>query len=151
MTEQITIPQKPDKSTNYIVSRLSYDCLISSTKSFVHNFNSLSDEEKLEFKSLTTYVKQLEKCLPSKQNKPVQKPKVIVPAVETAPASVLEEKVVAPVLPKSSGRTKKVVEPKETSPTAVVVAEVSEETKVGESSKDDSKKATKKSSQSKAK
>ena len=63
MTDQANT--KPERSVNYVTSRLSYECLISSTKSFVHNFANLTSEEKMEFKSLATYVKQLEKCLPS--------------------------------------------------------------------------------------
>ena len=157
MTEQ-TIPavntSKQDKSANYVVTRLSYDCLISSTKSFVHNFNSLSDEEKLEFKSLATYVKQLEKCLPSKQNKQVSKPKKVVAPVETLePVKVAEEKVVEPVQQKSAKKSKKVDTAKEVSPTAVAVAEVAEaKSTIVEPVKEEAKKSvSKKSAQSKTK
>jgi len=158
MSEQTNAPvntSKPDRSANYVVSRLSYDCLISSTKSFIHNFNFLSDEEKLEFKSLTTYVKQLEKCLPSKQNRQVSKPKkVVVQLVESQePLLPIEEKVVEPVQTKGNKRTKKVETMKEVSPTAVAVAVAAEvASTVVETLKEESKKpVTKKSTQSKTK
>jgi hypothetical protein len=160
MTEQ-TMPTntvKSERSDKYVISRLSYDCLISSTKSFVHNFNLLSDEEKMEFKSLATYVKQLDKCLPSKQSKFMNKSKkVVLPvsAVASVPvtevAKVVEEKVVEPVQ-KGNKRTKK-VETKEESPTATAVAEVNAtSTTVVEPVKEEAKKtAVKKSTQSKSK
>jgi len=154
MSEQINTvsnTSKPERSSNYVVSRLSYDCLISATKSFAHNFNTLTDDEKMEFKSLATYVKQLEKCLPSKQNKQVSKPKkVVVESTEQSP--VVEEKVVEPVPSKKTKQTKKVEPVKETSPTAVAVAEVSESKAVVEPVKEESKKpVAKKSTQSKTK
>jgi hypothetical protein len=71
MSEQIeTIlnTPKPERSYNYVTCRLSYDCLISSTKSFVNNFNNLTQEEKSEFKSLNNYIKQLDKCMISLRN-----------------------------------------------------------------------------------
>jgi hypothetical protein len=162
MTEQTNTPvntSKPERSANYVISRLSYDCLISSTKSFVHNFNSLSDEEKLEFKSLVTYVKQLEKCLPSKQNRQVSKPRRVVQIVESSvPTTVplVEEKVVEPVKNKNAKRTKKVETLKEVSPTAVAaavaVAEVAAEVTVPQTTPEEVKKpAAKKSTQSKTK
>jgi len=62
MTEQIQAAPKPvEKSTNYLNCRFAYDCLMASTKSFVHHFDTLTPEEKREFKSLINYVKQLEK------------------------------------------------------------------------------------------
>ncbi len=154
MSEQINTvsnTSKPERSSNYVVSRLSYDCLISATKSFAHNFNTLTDDEKMEFKSLATYVKQLEKCLPSKQNKQVSKPKkVVVESTEQSPA--VEEKVVEPAQSKKTKQTKKVEPVKETSPTAVAVAEVSESKAVVEPVKEESKKpVAKKSTQSKTK
>jgi hypothetical protein len=66
MTEQmetVTNTSKTDHSEKYACCRLSYDCLMASTKSFVNNFNNLSPEEKQQFKSLHNYVKQLEKCM----------------------------------------------------------------------------------------
>lgn len=155
MSEQINTvsnTSKPERSANYVVSRLSYDCLISATKSFAHNFNTLTDDEKMDFKSLATYVKQLEKCLPSKQNKIVSKPKKVV-VESTEPAQPLEEKVIEPTTQsKGSKRTKKVEVIKETSPTAVVVAEVAESKALVEPVKDESKKpVAKKSTQSKPK
>jgi hypothetical protein len=66
MTEQNTpmpTTDKAERSPLYVTCRLSYDSLMTSTKSFVHNFNNLSVEEKTEFKSLNNYVKQLEKCV----------------------------------------------------------------------------------------
>lgn len=158
MTEQIntaTNTSKPERSANYLVSRLSYECLISSTKSFVHNFNSLSDEEKTEFKSLATYVKQLEKCLPSKQHRQVSKPKKVeVILVAPVTTTATEEKVVEPVQAKGAKRTTKKVETaKEVSPTAAAVASVAD-VKVAsvETPKEEAKKpVAKKSAQTKAK
>ena len=66
MTEQmetVTNTSKTDHSEKYACCRLSYDCLMASTKSFVNNFNNLTPEEKQQFKSLHNYVKQLEKCM----------------------------------------------------------------------------------------
>ena len=124
-TSPVTNTPKVERSANYVVSRLSYDSLISATKLFVHNFNSLSEEEKLEFKSLTTYVKQLEKCLPPK-NKQISKPKkaptVVTPVVSDVSVQVTEEKVVEPVKAK---RTTKKVETKEVSPTEIAATAVS--------------------------
>lgn len=51
-----------EKSNAFVTCKFSYDCLLSSTKSFYHNFNQLTDDEKKEFKSLATYIKLLEKC-----------------------------------------------------------------------------------------
>lgn len=131
MTEQTTPPttiQKTERSANYVVSRLSYDTLISSTKMFVHNYNVLTEEEKSEFKSLATYVKQLEKCLPPK-NKSLPKKKPVVPTIATeltaAAATTdvpVEEKVVEPV--KASKRGGKKAEPKEVSPTETAAAAI---------------------------
>ena len=62
-TEQVISKLSPkEKSASFVTCKLSYDCLLSSTKSFVHNFNQLTDDEKSEFKSLATYIKLLEKC-----------------------------------------------------------------------------------------
>ena len=64
-TNTVTLSAAPakERSLNNTTCRLSYDCLISATKGFVHNFSNLTAEEKLEYKSLTNYVKQLEKCV----------------------------------------------------------------------------------------
>lgn len=62
-TEQVISKLSPkEKSASFVTCKLSYDCLLSSSKSFVHNFNQLTDDEKSEFKSLATYIKLLEKC-----------------------------------------------------------------------------------------
>jgi len=121
MTDQIVT--KPERSANNTNTRLSYDCLVSATKSFVHNFASLTEEERTEFKSLATYVKQLEKCLPSK-NRIVSRPVKNVVKVEQVASSspvvaapvAIEEKVVEP----SKGKKAKA----EVSPTAKAVAAV---------------------------
>ena len=59
---------KTERSKENTTCRLSYECLMSSTKSFVHNFSNLTDEEKVEFKSLETYVKHLQKCIATIKN-----------------------------------------------------------------------------------
>lgn len=101
MTEQVQVEQveqieqfvsklsHKEKSAAFVTCKLSYDCLLSSTKSFYHNFNKLTDEEKTEFKSLSTYIKQLEKC--SVKNKiKVFKPKKSVQELEQVQESVQE-------------------------------------------------------------
>ena len=169
-TTTTTTTPKLERSTNNTIARLSYDCLISSTKSFVSNFSNLTDDEKLEFKSLSTYIKQLEKCLPSKQSRSVVRVKKTVetPAVVESTETVVEttktvsrpteEKVIEPVQTKTTKRTTKKVE---TSPTAKIVSEVAataavvatSDTTVVESttSKEDDKKPVKKSTQTKTK
>lgn len=153
MTEQTSTTQTiKERSANYAVCKLSYECLLSATKSFVHNYANLSDEEKLEFKSLSTYVKQLEKCLPSKQKlASVSKPKK-APERSTATDSVVEEKVVEPVKVASAGtkRGGKKVETKEVSPSSVVV-EVAAPVVAASAPVEDKKPVQKKAVQSKSK
>lgn len=71
--------EKQERSREYVNCRLSYDCLMASTKAFMNSFNVLSKEEKIEFKSLTNYVKQLEKCVAffKAEAKPVPRPKPV--------------------------------------------------------------------------
>jgi trans-aconitate methyltransferase len=106
MTEQVQVEQieqnvsklsHKEKSAAFVTCKLSYDCLLSSTKSFYHNFNKLTDEEKTEFKSLSTYIKQLEKC--SIKNKiKVFKPKKSVQVQELEPVQEpVQESVQEPV------------------------------------------------------
>jgi hypothetical protein len=103
MTEQVQVEQNvsklshKEKSAAFVTCKLSYDCLLSSTKSFYHNFNKLTDEEKTEFKSLSTYIKQLEKC--SIKNKiKVFKPKKSVQVQELEPVQEsVQESVQEPV------------------------------------------------------
>lgn len=76
MAEQQNVPkveEKKEHSKDYVNCKLSYDCLMASTKSFIHNFNNLTINEKLEFKCMGNYVKQLEKCMLTIKNnmKPV--------------------------------------------------------------------------------
>jgi hypothetical protein len=124
---------KADRSTNYISSRLSYDCLMASTKSFVNSFNSLTQEEKQEFKSLNTYVKQLEKCMttlrtniPSKGG-PVKRVPKAQPVVQTGTQAPVTQESVAQV---AKGKKKATTVTKETSPTADAVNEVHAEAQV---------------------
>ena len=158
-TSPATIIPKVERSAAYVVSRLSYDTLISSTKMFVHNFNVLTEEEKAEFKSLATYVKQLEKCLPAKNKSlPKKKPVVVAPvATESTEATTqtlaVEEKVVEPV--KTSKRGGKKAEPKEASPTetavAAIVDAVATAATVAVEQKDESKKVVRKQTNTKLK
>jgi len=163
MSEQQSItPQvsKQERSASYVSTRLGYECLISSTKSFVHHFNSLTDEEKTEFKSLTTYVKQLEKCLQPKQIKQTNRQKkpvkssetstVVQETTQTVPTEPLVEETVIEPVQKGTKRTSKKVETKEESPTNVAISEVLE-TKEVEVKEETKKTATKKSTQSKSK
>lgn len=117
MTDQKeTSTNTKQRSLNNATTRLSYECLMSATKSFVHNFATLTDEERAEYKSLATYVKQLDKCLPSKHGNVVSKPKKVVVPVEQS--TVVEEKVVEPV--KKAAKKGKT----DASPVVPVVAEV---------------------------
>jgi hypothetical protein len=139
MSEQTVIERSKDLQS----CKLAYDCIMSSTKSFVYNFSLLTNEEKTEFKSLANYVKQLDKCmevvraqskLVSQTTKRVVKVVEVVEVVKVAEAvkpvlepvleQVVEVKAVEPVsLTKSSKKTKSVEPKQETSPTAEVVAE----------------------------
>lgn len=122
------------RSTNNTVTRLSYDCLMSATKSFVHNFASLTEEEKQEYKSLATYVKQLERCLPNKSGSVIQRKKAVSPVVqETDPVSVLvsvsvEETVSEPV---KKSRKKPKVEQVVDTPLVVVASSTEVKAKRG--------------------
>jgi hypothetical protein len=123
---------KNERSQNYISCRLSYDCLMSSTKSFVNNFNNLSQEERLEFKSLNTYVKQLEKCMGTLRNGgqvksvPIKRvTKSVSSSQETTSAAPVPVAEVVETVTKGkrSGKTKALSTNKETSPTAQAVAD----------------------------
>jgi len=122
---------KAERSNANVSCRLSYDCLMASTKSFVNNFNNLTPEEKLEFKSLNNYVKQLEKCMLSLRNNGQVKVPTVKRVTKSAPTSQV---TVAPVAvtsvvqeataPKGKGAKPKKASSKEVSPTAQVVEEV---------------------------
>jgi hypothetical protein len=130
MSEQ-TVAPKVERSSTYQSCRLGYDCLMASTKSFVHNFSLLSDEEKAEFKSLNTYVKQLDKCMSNLRNnvhtkassaKRVQKP---AQAVSGSVTETQEASVTGPVVSKAKGgKAKKASGKTEQSPTAQEVAAI---------------------------
>ncbi len=105
---QVSTVAKVERSQANTTCRLAYDCLVSSTKSFGHNFNLLSDEEKLEYKSLMTYVKQLTKCAESfratRQStttvtpKRVAKPKALAVATESVAVVESVAETSAPVV-----------------------------------------------------
>ena len=59
---------KKVRSENFNSCKISYDSFISITKLFTYNFNKLTEEEKLEFKSLNNYLKQLSKCCLNKHS-----------------------------------------------------------------------------------
>jgi hypothetical protein len=86
-----------ERSLNNTTCRLSYDCLISATKSFVHNFSNLTTEEKLEYKSLTNYVKQLDKCVAVYRNsaQSVPRAKKVVKKDEQSPTAQAAQAVQA--------------------------------------------------------
>jgi hypothetical protein len=121
---------------------------MASTKSFVNNFNNLSQEEKLEFKSLNNYVKQLEKCMATLRNNGQVKVAIVKRVTKSAPSSqetasaavttapvvvsapVVEAVSTATVAKGKGGKPRKVVSAKEeSSPTAQVVQEVQAEAK----------------------
>jgi len=93
-TEMVTNTSKTDHSEKYACCRLSYDCLMASTKSFVNNFNNLSLEEKQQFKSLHNYVKQLEKCMLTIRN---NQPKITT--VKRSPKTEQKEQSVSTSVP----------------------------------------------------
>jgi hypothetical protein len=67
---------KLENTREYNSCKLSYDSVISTTKAFVFNFNNLSQEEKVLFKSLHIYIKQLQKCMDSLKSQQVEKSEV---------------------------------------------------------------------------
>ncbi len=118
MTEQ-TVEQaaKVERSANFVNCKLGYDSLIVSIKSFVHHFNTLSDDEKIDFKSLSSHVKQLDKCMEVVRNN--TNVKTAQKYIENrAKASGKVEKEVAVAEP---AKTKKRGGKKEDSPTAQAV------------------------------
>ena len=138
MTEQETVNQtstKVERSASNQSCRLSYDCLIASAKTFIHHFSALTDEEKVEYKSLTNHVKQLGKCNENikKLSTPVKRaiaPKVVV---EQAATGAVAEATTSKAK-KTSGSKKSAKE--EQSPTAqVAAATVSEQKKGGRAKK----------------
>jgi hypothetical protein len=144
MTEQTSANQTTTKVERSAVNqscRLSYDCLIASSKTFLHHFNLLSDEERLEYKSLGNHVKQLNKCNEViKKNSSVSKRSTL--KVVTEPVAVAEpatESVVEPVVAlESTGKGKKKATKAvkdEHSPTAQVVASAVSEQKKGRGKK----------------
>ena len=66
---------KVEHSREYNCCKHSYESLITTTKAFVFNFNNLTQEEKILFKSLQTYIKQLQKCIDTL--KPQQRQKTV--------------------------------------------------------------------------
>lgn len=129
MSEQETRESivKSERSKENATCRLSYECLMSSTKSFVHNFSNLTDSEKIEFKSLETYVKHLQKCITTIKNLSVQntQPNKVVLKVNKASKTVETEtlqNVSTDKTKKQRSNRKKVS--KEISPTAQIVEEV---------------------------
>jgi len=144
MTEQTSANQTTTKVERSAVNqscRLSYDCLIASSKTFLHHFNLLSDEERLEYKSLGNHVKQLNKCNEViKKNSSASKRTTL--KVVTEPVAMAEpatESVVEPVVAlESTGKGKKKATKAvkdEHSPTAQVVASAVSEQKKGRGKK----------------
>ena len=143
MSEQTVeqVAAKVDRSNNYVNCKLGYDSLIVSIKSFVHHFNTLSDDEKTEFKSLNSHVKLLDKCLEVVRNN--TNVKTAQKYIENRAKLANKEEVVAePVKSKKRGSKK------EESPTAQAVKAAPAVAEPVEAAAD--KKSTKKSA-SKAK
>lgn len=116
---------KVDHTKEYNCCKHSYDSLIATTKAFVFNFNNLTPEEKVSFKSLHTYIKQLQKCMDVL--KPQQTLKSSKKTEETNENSEVKVK-------RSTSRTQKTqnteksenavkTEKTEVSPTAILVEE----------------------------
>jgi hypothetical protein len=137
MSEQTTVNQttvgsKTERSAANQSCRLSYDCLMSSSKTFLHHFSLLKEEEKGEYKSLGNYVKQLSKCMDviKKNSNQVKRTTLLVNKV--ASASTVEAPVEASQLETSTTKSKKnqkKVAKEEQSPTAQVAASVVNEQK----------------------
>jgi len=114
LSEQETVKQ--ERSATNQSCRLSYDGLIANVKAFVHHFSSLTDEEKMEYKSLSNHVKQLTKCneVIKKLSTPVRC--AISPKVNIEMLDVLLK------TPRSKRNSKSSDVKEEQSPTAQVVA-----------------------------
>lgn len=138
MSEQEQTPKQ--RSPANVATRLSYDCVISSIKAFVNNFNNITEEEKKEYKSMQTHIKSLDKCMsvlkpnlmPSKRSVK-SKPETESATVAAAPASVSEVVVESSAAAESSKPAKKASrakQPRESSQTAEAVAQLKEEVAV---------------------
>lgn len=86
-----------EKSATFVTCKLSYDCLLSSTKSFVHNFSQLTDDEKTEFKSLATYIKLLDKCSIKNKIKVFKPKKPVQESVQEPVQEPVKEPIQEPV------------------------------------------------------
>ena len=143
-TNQTATVVKAERSAVNQSCRLSYDCLIASSKTFLHHFLLLSDEEKAEYKSLGNHVKQLSKCneviKKTSSVKRVSTPKVSTTAevatsateVATSTTEVAAPVEVATTVSKGKKGSKKSSEQKEEhSPTAQVATSIVSEQKKG--------------------
>lgn len=106
-TNTVSLAAAPakERSLNNTICRLSYDCLLSATKGFVHNFSNLTTEEKLEYKSLANYVKQLEKCVAVYKSGVQSLPrvnKVVTKKEEQSPTAAVTAQAVAAATESSS-------------------------------------------------
>ncbi len=108
MSEQVVSKQTPkERSAPFVTCKLSYDCLLSSTKSFVHNFSQLTDDEKTEFKSLATYVKLLDKCSVKNKIKVFKPKKTSQESVQESVQETVEEPVKEPTPEPTEKKTSK--------------------------------------------
>ena len=133
---------KVDHTREYNCCKHSYDSLITTTKAFVFNFNNLSQEEKASFKSLQTYIKQLQKCMDTL--KPQQTPRTVKKTEKTEETKETKEtkETTIEVKPKRSTSKTPKSEKTEASPTAILVEETKTITEPVEEKK--TKTATKK-------
>lgn len=145
MTEQeinevaLKTVDKVEHTREYNCCKHSYESLITTTKAFVFNFNNLSQEEKASFKSLQTYIKQLQKCMDTL--KPQQTPRLVKKTDKTEKTDEVKETTTEVKTKRSVSKTSK-QENKEESPTAVLVEETKNITEPVEDKK--TKTATKK-------
>jgi hypothetical protein len=133
MAEQVNLNQnnKVERSSANQVCRLSYDTLMSASKNFIYNFSFLTDEEKGEYKSLGNHVKQLNKCMESikknvsnvKRSSSGKIADLLDLDKEDVVKDVVKE-VVKAVSNSKSRSNKKSNKAKELSPTAELVASV---------------------------
>ena len=112
---------KTEHTKEYICCKYSYESLITTTKAFVFNFNNLSQEEKTSFKSLHTYVKQLQKCMDTLKAQQ-QTPRSVRKTNKTEKTNEVEETTTEVKTKRSVSKTPK-QENKEELPTVVFVEE----------------------------
>ena len=107
------VSENTTQSIAYATTKLAYDSWMSNSKLLSQLLTALPEQERDKFKSAHTYLKMVERSLPSKNGRVVLKPKKVV-----APTVVATEEKVAEPVKKVAKKGKA-----EVSPTAKAVAE----------------------------